>query len=304
MKALLSQAYGPLTDLAIGELPTPSVTPGTILVRVEAAALNGADAKLPTGDLSSLTSVKHPFVPGMDAAGVVESVGAGVTRVAAGDRVVLSNGFTSGAIAEYILVPDSPSIAVRPDGLDAERGAALPLGALTAATAVEEAAITAGESVLVVGASGGVGSFVVQLAKQAGARVLATGRAEDAEFLTGLGADSAIDYRTADLTSTGADVLIDMASAGPALVDAAKAVRPGGRVISLLGGPESFDRDVSVRYIQTFTPEGRLRSLAEDAAEGRLQVAIGARYAFSDAGQALVDFAGQHIRGKVVISLP
>ncbi|HVX43819.1 MAG TPA: NADP-dependent oxidoreductase [Mycobacteriales bacterium] len=303
MKALVSQAYGPLTELAVTDLPVPDVTEGTILVRVEAAGLNGADTKLPTGALRALTSVRHPFVPGMDAAGIVESVGAGVTRVAPGDPVVLSNGFASGAIAEFMLVPDSPSIAVRPDGLDARRGAALPLGALTALTAVEEAGIAAGERVLVVGAAGGVGSFAVQLAKQSGAQVLATGRAEDSGFLTGLGADRTIDYGTADYGSLGVDVLIDLASAGPALEASAAAVRPGGRIISVLGGPESFDRGISVRYIQTYTPEGRLRSLAEEAAAGRLTVPIGAECAFADARQALIDFAERHIRGKVVISL-
>lgn len=302
MKALISQAYGPLRELAIGELPAPQLQPGTIVVRVEAAALNGADAKLPTGALRDMVSLEHPFVPGMDAAGVVEAVGAGVTRVKPGEPVLLSNGFASGAIAEFMRVPDSPSIARRPAHLDPERAAALPLCALTGVTALEAAGLEPGETLLVIGATGGVGSFAVQLAARAGVRVLATGRPDDAGFLRRLGADDVLD-RGADLSQLGADVVIDAVNAGSAIGSSAAAVRPGGRIVSMLGGPESFDRGVSVQYIQTYTPEGRLADLAAQAADGRLQVPIGARYAFADAARALVEFAERHVRGKVVITL-
>jgi NADPH:quinone reductase-like Zn-dependent oxidoreductase len=310
MKALVSQSYGPLEELALAELPKPAAGPGEILVRVEAASLNGADAKLPTGVMKAFAPIKHPFVPGIDAAGVVEAVGDGVTRFSPGDKVVASNGFASGAIAEYLVVRESPSIAIRPDGLDAARGAALPLGALTAATTLDAAAVRTGESVLVVGASGGVGSFVVQFAKQAGAKVLATGRADEAESLRQLGADEVIDYQRTDtaaaahrLVPGGVDVAIDVANWGPGLAGSAAAAKPGGRLISVLNGPESFERDVKAAYIQTKVPAGRLEQFAQQAVDGRLHVEIGGTYAFADSAQALADFAAKHFRGKVVITL-
>jgi NADPH:quinone reductase-like Zn-dependent oxidoreductase len=309
MKALVSESYGPLEELTVSELPIPIAQPGQILVRVEAASLNGADIKLPTGAMKGVP-LKHPFVPGIDGAGVVEAVGEGVTRFSPGDKLIVSNGVKSGTIAEYVVIADSRSVAIRPDGLDAAHGAALPLAVLTAATAVDAAEVRPGETVLVVGASGGVGSFVVQLAKRAGAKVLATGRADETDFLRGIGADETIDYKSVStaeeaqrLVPGGVDVVIDVATAGPALAESAAAAKPGGRLVSALGGPESFDRAVTASYIQTKTPEGRLADFAQQAADGQLHVEIGSEYPLADAKQALLDFAGKHIRGKVVITL-
>jgi NADPH2:quinone reductase len=310
VKALVSQSYGPLEELTIGELPTPVAGPGQVLVRIEAAALNGVDVKLPTGDLKDFAPVRHPFVPGIDGAGVVEAVGEGVTRFSAGDKVMTSNGFASGAIAEYQVVEDGSAIAIRPEGLDAAHGAALPLAALTSVTVLEVAAVQTGESVLVVGASGGLGTFAVQLAKQAGAKVLATGRADEVEFLRGLGADEVIDYKSVDtaeethrLVPGGVDVVLDLANQGPGIEDSAAAAKAGGRLISVLGGAASFDRGVEATYVQTKVPAGRFDEVARQAAEGGLRVEIGGTYAFADAAQALIDFSSKHFRGKVVITL-
>jgi NADPH:quinone reductase-like Zn-dependent oxidoreductase len=310
MKALVSQSYGPLEELTITELPAPVAGPGEILVRIEAASLNGADAKLPTGAIKDFAPVKHPFVPGIDASGVVETVGEGVTRFSPGDKVITSNGFASGAIAEYQVVKDTPSIAIRPGALDAAQGAALPLAAATSKTVLDAAGIKAGESVLVVGASGGLGSFAVQLAKQAGAKVLATGRNDEVAFLRGLGADEVIDYKntntaeeTHKLVPGGVDVVLDLANAGPGLDGSAAAAKPGGRLVSVLGGAETFERGVTATYVQTKIPAGRLEELAQQAAEGKLRIEIGATYAFADAAQALVDFSSKHFPGKVVITL-
>jgi NADPH:quinone reductase-like Zn-dependent oxidoreductase len=310
VKALVSQSYGPLEELTIAELPAPVAGPGEVLVRIEAASLNGADVKLPTGVMKDFAPIQHPFVPGIDAAGVVEAVGEGVTRFSPGDKVLTSNGFASGAIAEYQVVKDAPSIAVRPDALDAAHGAALPLAAATSRTVLDTADIKAGETVLVVGASGGLGIFAVQLAKQAGARVLATGRADEVELLRGLGADEVIDYKntntaeeTHKLVPGGVDVVLDLANAGPGVAGSAAAAKPGGRLVSVLGGAETFERDVKATYVQTKIPAGRLEELAQQAADGKLRIKIGATYPFADAARALIDFSSKHFFGKVVITL-
>jgi NADPH:quinone reductase-like Zn-dependent oxidoreductase len=309
LKALVSRSYGPLEELTMADVPKPAPGPGQILVRTEATALNPADVTLVTGAMKDALPVQHPFVPGVDVTGVVEAVGEGVTRFAVGDPILAWNGVPSGALAEYVLVQDAPSAALRPAGLDTAHAAALSTVALTASALLDAAKVRPGETVLVVGASGGIGSFAVQLAKQAGAKVLGTGHADDEEFLRRLGADEAIDYKHSDITQEtlrrvpgGVDVVIDLANAGPALGGSAAAAKPGGRLVSPLGGPPAFDRGVTATYTGTTTPPGRLDDLAARAADGRLQVEISANYAFADSRQALIDFAGRHFRGKVTIT--
>ncbi|MFI9413953.1 NADP-dependent oxidoreductase [Nocardia gamkensis] len=309
MKALLARSYGRLNELEIADVPRPEPAAGQLLVRVQAAAVNPIDIALITGTLKDKLPVAHPFVPGVDVSGVVESVGAGVDRFRAGDAVIAWNGVPSGAFAEYALVRADDSAALRPPSLDPRHGAALPTGALTASALLDEAKPGLPGWVLIVGATGGLGSYAVQLAKQAGATVIATGRDGDMDYLESLGADGVIDYRTEnvaervrDWTQGGADVVIDLAQAGPALADAAAAAKPGGLLVSPLGGPPAFDRDVRAVYTGTTTPAGRLAELAAQAATGALRVEIGAEYPFSEARQALLDFTAQHVRGKVVVT--
>jgi NADPH:quinone reductase-like Zn-dependent oxidoreductase len=309
MKALLARSYGPLAQLEIGELPQPVPGPGQLLVRTQAAAVNPIDVALVTGRLQAELPVSHPFVPGVDISGVVEAVGDGVDRFAVGDAVIAWNGVPSGTFAEYAIVRADGSAAVRPAGLDARHGAALPTGALTASALLDEAKLGPGSTVLVVGATGGLGGYTVQLAKQAGATVFATGRDSDGDFLRSLGADGVIDYRAENVVdrvrewaADGVDVVINVAQAGPALADSAAAARPGGLLVSPLGGPPAFDRDVTARYTGTTTPPGRLAELALLAAAGTLHVEIDAEYPFVQARQALAEFAGRHVRGKIVIT--
>jgi NADPH2:quinone reductase len=139
--------------------------------------------------------------------------------------------------------------------------------------------------------------------------VFGTGRAGDHDYLRRLGADGVIDYGTQDVVErvrdwapAGVDAVIDVARAGPALASSAAAAKPGGLLVSPLGGPPSFDRDVTARYTGTTTPPGRLAELAELAAADTLRVEIDAEYPFAEARQALTDFTNRHIRGKLVIT--
>ncbi|MFD8418642.1 NADP-dependent oxidoreductase [Streptomyces sp. NPDC059466] len=309
MKALVARSYGPVENLSLADAPKPTPGPGQVLVRVEASALNAIDLALITGAVKDHLPIQHPFVPGVDVTGVVEAVGENVSRFDVGDRVLAWNGVPSGGLAEYALVQDAPSAALRPAALGPAEAAALPTAALTAAALVDEAEPQAGGTVLVVGASGGVGSFVVQLAGRTGAKVLATARADEEDLLRRLGADATVDYMTSDVTAEtlrwapgGVDVVIDLTHAGPALAGAAAAARPGGRLISPLMGPPAFDRGVTAVYTGTRTPTGRLEALAAQAAEGSLHVEIGARYPFAEAPQALADYAHKHLPGKVVVT--
>ncbi|MFE1199545.1 NADP-dependent oxidoreductase [Streptomyces olivaceoviridis] len=310
MKALVARAYGPLEGLVFQDVPTPVPGPDELLVRTQAAAVNAADVVLVTGRMRKALPVKHPFVPGVDLSGVVAAVGSAVSRFRVGDPVLAWLGLASGAMAEWVLVKEDLA-ALRPAGLDAARAAALATGGLTGSALVDAAALRPGESVLVWGAAGGVGSFVVQLAKETGAQVLATGRAEDAEYLRRLGADQTIDYTDKNVATEvrrlvpgGVDAVIDVAHVSPDILEPAASVTAGGRLLYVLGGlPPTLDRGVTATYTGAAdAPRGRLRELAEQAAEGRLRVELSATYAFTDAKRALGDFATQHVRGKVALT--
>ncbi|GGT38214.1 NADP-dependent oxidoreductase [Streptomyces chromofuscus] len=309
MKALIARSYGPLEDVEFADLPTPVAGPGQLLVRLEATSLNAVDKVLVTGAMREAMPVRHPFVPGVDVSGVVEAVGEGVTRFSVGDAVIAWNSVTAGALAEYIVIHDAPSVALRPAALTPAQGAALSTGALTAAALLDAVRAPRGGSALIVGAAGGVGSFTVQLARQSGLTVLATGRADDEDFLRGLGAQHVLDYQAVDiaeethrLVAGGVDTVIDLANAGPALAATAAAAKAGGQLVSPLGGPSAFERGVTAVYTGTRTPQGRLEELAGQAAEGRLRVEIDSDYPFGQADRALVAFASQHIRGKVTVT--
>jgi len=142
--------------------------------------------------------------------------------------------------------------------------------------------------------------------------VIATATSEDADYVRGLGAQGTVDYKAGDIAEQtlrqvpdGVDVVVDLINRGEALSNTARAVRAGGRLVSPLFGPEDLGRGVTGVYIGSFTAEpGDLEDLAARAADGRLQVEVGATYSLADAPQAVADFASKHIRGKVVITVP
>jgi NADPH2:quinone reductase len=302
MKALLAREYGPLEHLEIAEIAVPVPGRGEVRLRTEAVSINGIEPKIIAGALRDFIPIPMPYVPGIDVAGVVDEVGPGVTRLAPGDRVIASLGSLSGGVAEFSIARDDDRIAHRPAALTAVDGAALPTGALTARTVLEAAAVQPGETVLVIGATGGVGVFTVQAAHRVAKRVYATGRPEHDALLKSLGADERID-RDADPTGLGVDVVLDFVRSGADLAASAAAARPGGRLVSALGGPPAFDREVTATYIVTAFPPGALAEAAAQAADGRLIVPVGARYPFADAVRAYTDFTTAHLPGKLVITL-
>jgi len=311
MKALVASDYAPLDRIAITDLPVPTAGLGQVLVKVEAAALNPLDLALITGALKDVYPLEHPLTVGMDAAGTVEAVGEDVTAYRPGDRVLAFVG-RAGSIAEYTVATVGPLLTRRPENLDATRAAALPESGLTATCLLHTVGLGVGQSVLIVGATGGIGLYAVQLAHALGARVIATATAEDAEYVRSLGAEETIDYQAHDvvqetlrLRPDGVDVVVDLVNRGEDLTVTARAARPGGRLVSPLLGPAELGRDVTAVYIGNFTAQpGDLENLAARAADGSLRVEIGAAYPFAEADRAVADFAGKHIRGKVVVTIP
>jgi NADPH2:quinone reductase len=322
MKALLANGYGPPSQLVLGEAPQPELdrdpTRPQVLVRMRAAALNPFDLKQLTGAFGESSIAEFPFVPGRDGAGFVAALGEGVEEPAVGEEVFGFFGRTPGTFAEYAVVDAGPYLALRPEGLDAEHAAALPLAGVTAKTLLRAldldpaspSSAAAGSRVLVVGATGGIGMFAVQLAVAAGAEVLATAGPADREYVRGLGATHTLDYTSGDLVEQvlaihpeGVDAVVDLVNSGEGIRASAQALRPGGRLASPLGGPEDLDRGVEVSYVSLTLLEGDLDDLAARAASGELRVEVSRVYPFAEAVDAFVEFAEGHTRGKLVVSL-
>ncbi|MCD9141278.1 NADP-dependent oxidoreductase [Streptomyces albireticuli] len=308
MKALLASSYGPVDQLTVTDVTKPAPEAGQVLIKVRAASLNALDIRLTTGEFREQMPVEHPFHLGLDAAGTVEAVGEGVSRFKAGDEVVAFTYPFFGTVAEYALATEGPNLVHRPQSLSPETAAALPQAAMTAAAAHDAAQLKSGQSALVIGASGGVGSYLVQLAHRSGAQVLATGKPEDDEYLRRLGAVETIDYTGKDvveearrLRPDGVDVVIDLVNAGPGLAATAAAAKPDGLLVSTLGGAPGFERGVTAAYVGVEQGIGQLEDLVRRAAERQLDTHVDA-LPFSRAVEAAQRFAGSHSRGKLVIT--
>lgn len=260
MRAMVLPRFGDADVFEMQEVPQPAPGPGEVLVRVVATAVNPVDTKLRVD--ASWAGLTPPVILGYDVAGVVEAVGPGVAAFAAGDEVYYTPeiiGNARGSYAEYN-VAAAAIVARKPAGLGFEEAAAIPLAGGTAWEAiVRRLAVRPGETVLVHGAAGGVGSFAVQFAKACGARVLATASAQNLDAVRALGADVAIDYRVDDTTrialaetgGRGVDAAFDIAG-DQRVARCLPAVRPFGRVACILP-PQG---DLTALYTKNITLHG------------------------------------------------
>ena len=222
MRAAVATAYGPPEVVKLVEVPEPVAGPGDILVRIHAASVSAGDwrlrsGKVPTGFgliirlLFGWSKLRQPVL-GTDFSGVVKAVGDGVTRFKPGDAVFGSAGFKMGCHAEFRVFPQTASIAAKPDNLSHAQAAALPFGGQTALAYLrDKAALKSGERVLVVGASGAVGSAAVQIAKALGAHVTGVCSARNADLIRSLGADAVVAYDQTDLARLAQrfDLIVD-----------------------------------------------------------------------------------------------
>lgn len=307
MRALVVRSGGPLADAAIADVPVPEPGPGQVRVAVESAGLNAVDVKQADG---TMPAFHRPPVVGFDCVGSIDAVGSGVTRFEVGDRVLASTTI-GGSFAEYVLADDDARIAHRPAELDRHTAATLASAGFTAVEMLRRAALPKDPNVLIVGATGGVGLVLVQLAKAAGARVLATGHQEDRPLLTDLGADDVIDYRATDVASavaritegSGVDAVIDCASDVAGLAALSDAVKPGGRIVSSMGGspPPGFGVPVHTTLVR---PEpGELDDLVAEAVARRLRLPIAAVFGLDDAPRMLATYSTGHTVGKYVVDV-
>jgi NADPH:quinone reductase-like Zn-dependent oxidoreductase len=309
VRALVLEEFGATPK--ISEVPAPEPGAGEVLVGVQAASLNGFDLAVAGGFLEGMMEHRFPVVIGKDFAGTVEAVGAGVEGFAPGDQVfgvVMKPELHDGSIGEYVAVPAAFCIAHRPAGVSPADAGALGLAGAAALASVESAEVGDGDTVLVSGATGGVGSFSVQLAAARGARVLATARpGGDAELVRELGAQIAVDY-TADLAAQvralapeGVDVVLHLAGDAGSLLEL---VTGGGRLASTLGfdQEQAGDRNVVVSAVRATPDAETLTRLASEVGSGALRVVVQRTYSLGDAPAALRDF-GEGTRGKLAIEI-
>jgi NADPH:quinone reductase-like Zn-dependent oxidoreductase len=293
---------------ALVELDPVEPSAGQVRITVEAASINGLDAFLATGQAWDMVPHAFPVVLGRDVAGTVDAVGVGVD-LAHGERVAgVITEFPlgrTGAIAESVTLA-ADGVTRLPRSVTAAQGAAAGLAAVTARELADVLRLGPGDTLLVTGATGGVGTFLVQLAAATGATVLATARpGRPAELVKGLGAAHAIDYSddvaaaVREAAPGGVTAIAHLAGDPAAL---AQLLAPGGRLVSALAAnAEQVGRsDVTVEGIFATASGQRSASLLAQVASGELSVSIARTYPLGDAARALGDF-GQHKLGKLVV---
>ena len=306
MKAAYIETPGAPASIKNGELPDPTPGPGEVRLRNRAAGVGPWDPKAMSGMFGEL---KVPYTVGFEFAGTVDQLGEGVTGVAVGDEVYGTD-WHAGSFAEF-RIADPSTFAAKPSKFTFAEAAALPVAGTTALEGlVERLAIKQGETVLITGASGGVGTIAVQVARNAGSRVIGVASKENRDYVLALGAEAVFDYHDEDWPEEvrkavpgGVDALFDCAG-GSTLTQAFEAVKDGGRAVGIVyGGPDSGPRGISFERFSARSGRDRMASLTRMADEGKLKVELAAELPLDQAREALERVATGHTRGKVVVTI-
>ncbi|MET4540122.1 NADPH:quinone reductase-like Zn-dependent oxidoreductase [Arthrobacter bambusae] len=305
MKAMTYSEYGNPDVLELTERPMPKVGPGMVLVKVKASAVNPVDWKIMAGYLGSFMDLQFPAIPGWDVAGVVEAVGIDAPHFKPGDEVISygrKDYVHGGSFAEYIALPER-LLARKPESLDWNESAGLPLAGLTAFQVLNRLGLRSGETVLVHGGAGGVGSLGIQIAVARGAKVIATASEKNHDFLRSLGAEP-VAY-------------------GEGLADRVKALRPGGVdvVADFVGGNleatlevlAANGRHASIADSEVeahggtwmwVNPVGaELQQLSEMVDEHKIRVEVAQALPLAEAADAFRLNMEGHTRGKIVVTV-
>ncbi|GAA1477396.1 NAD(P)-dependent alcohol dehydrogenase [Nocardioides aestuarii] len=318
MQAVVQHRYGGSEQLSLAEVADPAAGPGEVLVEVRAAGVDRGTWHLMTG-LPLVMRLGFGFrgpkvpVPGRDVSGVVVAVGPDVTSYAAGEEVI---GTADGSFAELAVVPVK-RLARKPSSVTHEEAAVLPVSGLTALQAIRKAGVSAGQQVLVIGASGGVGSYAVQLAVAAGATVTGVAGGAKADLVRDLGAERVLDHTRQEIEQDGRyDVIIDIAGRRP-LPLLRRALAPEGTLVVVggeggdrwLGG---FQRQLALPLRSVFTRQRLLGLLSKessaDLAElarlvdaGDVRPTLDRTFTLDEAAKAVDHVADGHARGKVAV---
>jgi NADPH:quinone reductase-like Zn-dependent oxidoreductase len=303
MKAVRIHEFGGPEVMHLEDLPTPDPGPGEILVEVHASSVNPVDYKIRNGGY--LGADKLPLTLGRDIAGEVCHCGPGVSRFKCGDAVYAMLPPGRGGFAECVNV-SAEVCALRPRRLNWVQAAAVPLAALTAWQGLfDHGGLAAGQRVLIHGASGGVGHFAVQFAATRGARVIATCRGEDKDFVRQLGADTVVDYHAEDFRQQAKDLdLVFDLVGGETRERSWETLREGGIIVSTVGQPDQLKAaQMKVRGAGYMAqPNGRqLAVIAQLIDEGHVRPYVDRTYPMAASADAERRLEQEHVRGKLVL---
>ena len=320
MQAIVQERYGAADDLVLRDIDRPAVHSGEVLVRVHAASVFIGDWHVITGlpyAIRPVLGLRRPKarVAGQEMAGRVETVGDGVTRFQPGDDVF---GTCSGAFAEYVAVPED-LLAAKPTNLTYEQAATVAITGTSALQAVRDKGnVKAGQTVLIIGASGGVGSFAVQIAKALGARITGIGSTTQLDLIRSIGAEDVIDYTSEDFTKVGRrwDVIIETAGGHP-VSELRKALTPRGTLVIVggEGGGKWVGKAGRMVWAPALSPfvSQKLTTLSvkhngvdlvvlKDLIEaGKVMPVIGKTYELREVPQAIRDLEQRRTRGKSIV---
>jgi 2-desacetyl-2-hydroxyethyl bacteriochlorophyllide A dehydrogenase len=313
MKAVFINQYGSTQVLQDGDMETPSINRDQLLVKVYASSVNPVDWKIRAGQLQFLTGYKFPMVLGFDVSGEVVAVGDSVTRFQTGDKVyAYLDSLPGGAYAEYAAVSEQVA-CFKPDNMSYEQAAAVPLAATTALQALRDLGqILPGHKVLINGASGGVGSFAVQIAKAFKAEVTAVCSTQNVELVKSLGGDRVIDYTVQDFTKDTSvyDIIFD-AVGKQSFSGCQNILKPNGVYVTTLPDPDSL-----VQSFLTFLLPGKksklivaqssgqdLAYLKELIEGGKIRSVIDRTYSLEELAAAHAESEQGHVVGKLVIAV-
>ncbi|WP_430598051.1 NADP-dependent oxidoreductase [Enterococcus sp. AZ177] len=311
MKAVVINQYGSKDELIEQEVTLPELTENQVLVKEYATSINPIDWKLREGYLKQMFDWPFPIILGWDVAGVITEVGSGVTDWKVGDKVFARPETTRfGTYAEETIVDDH-LLAKIPENISFEEAAAVPLAGLTALQALfDHGKLQKDEKVLIHAGAGGVGTYAIQLAKQAGAYVITTASEKNHELLKKLGADEVIDYHTTNFAEVLSDIDVVFDTMGGEIQKASFSVlKPNtGRLISIVGIADeevAKEKNIKAESIWLQTNGKQLQEIAELMASGKLVSVIGEVFPFSRQGvyDAHALSETHHAVGKIVIKM-
>jgi len=311
MKAVFVEETGSLDSLKFGDIDTPEVGEGEVLVRIKAAGVNPVDAAVVQGYLEGGIPHSFPLIPGWDLSGVVEKRGFSSRRFNEGDEVYAYARrpmIQWGTFAEYTVIPES-YLSQKPNSVSHEESGAIPLVGLTAYQSLFDAGnLQEGQTVLILGASGGVGSFAIQLAKSKGANVIGVASEKNFEYMKELGADETISYEVSNIAESvqnvipdGIDLIFDC-SRGDALQKSINALKDGGKLVSITKSKPDIPSDIAFEYVFVEPNSKQLDHLRELVDEGKVSVPVSKTFSLENSEEALKQIQTLHTRGKIVIT--
>ncbi|GAB3902672.1 NAD(P)-dependent alcohol dehydrogenase [Larkinella knui] len=313
MKAAIINQYGDSHELLVQEVPNPLIDrqddPHQVLIRVHAAGINPVDTKLRQGGLKVVQPGDFPKILGLECAGIIEQVGLMVTDLKPGDRVVASLGMTGGGYAEYAVAKDT-NVAKLPDEVDFVQAAAMPVAAGTALQALRDKGhLRPGDRVLINGATGGVGTFAIQIAKLLGGLVTAVCSTNGVALARQLGADQVIDYNVADFTKSIEKYDLVFDAVAKSSFDECRAIlTESGSYVTTVPSPKQVLEQVVTTFTQQkaesllfrFTRED-MNWLLKQAAEGQLRAVVERTYRLNELALAHAESEAGHVKGKLVV---